>query len=210
MSQEKDERKRPHLRLVVNNPEKRAPRPSGDEEQFITLEELHSSQETIRPSFYYDMEPWHAKAYTSIERFLSLRGWPYGLDPHHGKLLVLPAASISPEMLEHGGTQQDELLIYVADDATGQGHCLSMEVILPFYSEDDSVMEEALLYAPLLQYGSLFLEENRHDGMLDLIYRLAFPVYPPALTDRLLDRMFSVAAHELTVTLKGLAEYPEE
>lgn len=210
MSQEKDERKRPNLRLVVNNPELRASRPATGEEEFIPLEELHESQESIRPAFYRDMEPWQAKAYTSIERFLNLRDWPYGLDPHHGRLLVLPAALICPEMLDHGATPEDELLAYVNEDATGQGLCLSIEAILPYYSDDETVMENAVLFAPLLQYGSLFLEENRNDGLLDLIYRIAFPLYPPALTDKYLDRMFTVAAHELSVALQGLSEYPEE
>ncbi|MBI1920779.1 MAG: hypothetical protein HYS23_06820 [Geobacter sp.] len=209
MTQEKDERKRPNLRLVVNNPEKRVSRPAAGADEFISLEELYQQQEAIRPDFYRDMEAWQAKAYTSIERFLNLRDWPYGLDPHHGRLLVLPAALICPEMLDHGASQEDELLIYVTEDATGQGLCLSLEAILPYYSDDEAVMEDAILFAPILQYGSLFLEENRHDGMLDIIYRLAFPLYPPALTEKYLDRMFNVAAQELSVALQGLGEFPE-
>jgi len=87
--------------------------------------------------------------------------------------------------------------------------CLSLEMILPYYSEDESVMEDALLYSPVFQYGALFIEENRHDGLLDLVYRLGFPLYPPALTGRILERLFTLVAHELTDALQGLYEFPE-
>ena len=83
------------------------------------------------------------------------------------------------------------------------------ETILPYWSEDETIMEEALLYAPILQFGTLFLEENQQDGLLDLIYRLGFPLYPPALTGRLLDRLFAIAAYELGEIFRFLAENPE-
>ena len=97
----------------------------------------------------------------------------------------------------------------MAEDATGKGLCLSLEMMLPYWSEDEAIMEETLLYAPVFQYGALFLEENRQDGLLDLIYRLGFPLYPPAPTDKLLDRLFSIASYELAEILRSLAEYPE-
>ncbi|HEY6839199.1 MAG TPA: hypothetical protein VI389_10685, partial [Geobacteraceae bacterium] len=96
MGDEKDERKRSHLRLVVNNVEKRAPRPAEGGEDFIALEELVAQRDMLRGNFYRDMDPWQAKAYAAIERFLGARQWPYGLDPHHGRLLVLPALVVSP------------------------------------------------------------------------------------------------------------------
>ena len=40
MAQDKDDRKRPHLRLVVNNVEQRKPRPATGEEDFVPLEAL--------------------------------------------------------------------------------------------------------------------------------------------------------------------------
>ena len=70
-------------------------------------------------------------------------------------------------------------------------------------------MEDALLYSPIFQYGALFLEENRQDGLLDLIYRLGFPLYPPALTARLLDRLFTIAAFELRETLRCLMDFSD-
>lgn len=210
MAHDKDDRKRPHLRLVVDNAEKRPPRPAGDDEVSIPLEELIARRDYFRPLFYDGLERLQAKACEALERFLIGRGWPYGLDPHHGRLIVLPAGAVCPEAAEYGGLQQDELLLYISDDASGKGGCLSLEMVLPFYSEDEAVMEDALLYSPLFQYGALFLEENRQDDLLDLIYRLGFPIYPPALTPRLIDRLFGAAAYELKETLRSLAEYPGE
>jgi len=210
MTHEKDDRKRPHLRLVVDNAEKRNPRPAENDEVSIPLEELVGRRDLFRPEFYGGMERWQAKAYESLERFLLGRGWPYGLDPHHGRLMVLPAGVVCPEAADCGGGQQDEVLLYIAEDAMGKGGCLTLEMVLPFYSEDEAAMEDALLYSPFFQYGALFLEENRQDGVLDLIYRLGFPVYPPALTTRLIDRLFGAAAFELKETLGSLAEYAGE
>ncbi len=209
MTQEKDERKRAHLRLVVNNEDQRKPRAVAGEEEFIPFEQLIARRDIYRADFYHDMGPWQAKAYTFIERFMESRRWLYGLDPQHGRLLVLPIAAICPDAIEQGGSSQDEALIYIAEDTSGEGLCLSLETILPFWSEDESVMEDALIYAPIFQYGALFLEENRQDGLLDLIYRLGFPIYPTALTVRLLDRFFAISAYELRQTLRNLAEYPE-
>lgn len=209
MTEETDDRKRSHLRLVVNNAEKRSPRPTGCEDDFITLEELVLRREEIRPLFYRDMDRRTEKAYGVIERFLVRQGWPYGLDPNHGKPVVLPAAVVCPESLSNGIDPGDEVLLFVTEDAAGKGMCLSLEMILPYYSEDESVMEDALLYSPVFQYGALFIEENRHDGLLDLVYRLGFPLYPPALTGRILERLFTLVAHELTDALQGLYEFPE-
>jgi len=209
MTQDKDERKRSHLRLVVNNPEMRGGRPAKGDEAGIPFEVLVEKRHELSVDFYRGIDPWHTKAYQGIERHLGRRGWLYGLDPQHGRLLVIPAATVCPEVLEHGGTPQDELLLFVADDPTGLGLCLCMEMILPFWSDDDAVMEEALFYAPIYPYGALFLEENRSDGCLDLIYRLSFPLYPPALTERLLEKLFAVARYELRETLVGLDEFPE-
>ncbi|HEY6837587.1 MAG TPA: hypothetical protein VI389_02470, partial [Geobacteraceae bacterium] len=200
---------RSHLRLVVNNVEKRAPRPADGGEDFIALEELVAQRDMLRDDFYRGMDPWHVKAYAAIERFLGLKQWPYGLDPHHGRLLVLPALVVSPEVAEFGVSPQDELLLSVTEDVTKKGLCLSAEMILPFYSEDDAVMEDALLYSPMFPYGTLFLEENRQDGFLDLVYRLAFPLYPPTPTTKLLDKMFAVASFELVETMRSLADYPD-
>jgi hypothetical protein len=209
MTHEKDDRKRPHLRLVVNNVEQRKPRPAAGEDDFISLETLVAKRETFRPEFYSGLHGWQVKAYNSLERYLSRKQWEYGLDPQHGRLLVLPVFVVCPEAIELSGAPQDEILIYVAEDATGQGSCVSIETILPYWSEDESVMEDALLYSPIFQYGALFLEENRQDGLLDLIYRLGFPLYPPALTGRLLDRLFAIAAFELGETLRSLTDYSE-
>jgi len=209
MTHEKDDRKRPHLRLVVNNVEQRKPRPAAGEDDFISLETLVAKRETFRPEFYSGLHGWQEKAYNSLERYLSRKQWDYGLDPQHGRLLVLPVFVVCPEAIELSGAPQDEILIYVAEDATGQGSCVSIETILPYWSEDESVMEDALLYSPIFQYGALFLEENRQDGLLDLIYRLGFPLYPPALTGRLLDRLFAIAAFELGETLRSLTDYSE-
>jgi hypothetical protein len=144
-----------------------------------------------------------------MERYLAAKGWDYGLDPQHGKLLVLPVTAICPEIREHCPAQQDEVLIYLAEDAAGLGYCLSIETILPYWSEDEAVMEDVLLYSPIFQYGAMFLEENRQDGLLDLIYRLGFPLYPPALTGRLMDRLFSITAHEVGESLRSLLDYSE-
>jgi hypothetical protein len=209
MTQEKDDRKRPHLRLVVNNEEQRKPRPANGEEDFIPLETLVSSRESFRPEFYGGMHRWQVKAYNALERYLSRNNCDYGLDPKHGRLLVIPVSFICPEVKEHCPAQQDEVLIYLAEDASGQGYCLSIETILPYWSEDEAVMEDVLLYSPIFQYGALFLEENRQDGLLDLIYRLGFPLYPPALTGRLLDRLFAITAFELGESIRSLIDYSE-
>ena len=209
MARDDDERKRPHLRLVVDNVEKRNARPAGGEGSFITLDELTARREELRPGFYTSLAPWQAKVYERVERFLVAKGWPYGLDPFHGKLLVVPAEAVCPAAAEQGGGYKDELLVHVAESSAGGGFCLSLEMVLPFWSDDDSVMEEALIFGPIHQYGCLFLEENKGDGYLDLIYRLAFPLQPPALTGRLLEKLFAIAGFELAETLKNLAEYPE-
>ncbi len=208
MTHDKDKDNRPQLRLVVNNAEKRKPRPSASEDDFISFEELVTQREAFRSEFYRGMDRLQKTAYEELERFFTDKGLPYGLDPRHGRLLVLPAGAVCPETAEHGGAQEDEVLVYLAEDVTGQGLCLSLEMLLPYYSEDEAVMEDAFLFAPVNQYGTLFLEENRHDSFLDLIYRLALPLYPPDMTARLLDRMFVIAAYELKETLRALAEYP--
>lgn len=209
MTEETDDRKRSHLRLVVNNPDKRSSRPSSGEDDYITLEELVAGKEKIRPLYYRDIERPVMKACIAVERFLGKKGWTYGLDPHHGKPIVIPAAFVCPESTLSSADPRDEVLLFVSDDATGRGLCFSLEIILPFYSEDEALMEEALLYSPVFQYGTLFLEENRQDGYLDMIYRLGFPLYPPALTGRILDRLFAIADHEVGEALRGLAEYPD-
>jgi hypothetical protein len=123
--------------------------------------------------------------------------------------MVLPVGIVVPEMADFGGVYHDEMLVMVGEDMTGEGMILSLETILPFYSEDEAVMEESLLYAPILSYGALFLEENRQDGYLDLIYRLAFPLFSASTTDKLFGRMFAVAAHEMREVMQNLLEYPE-
>jgi hypothetical protein len=208
MKKDSDDRKRSHLRLVVNNPDKRKPGPVGSEDDFITLEELIVQRESLTPLFYQGVEQLQGKAYQAVERFLAARGWPYGLDPHHGQPLVLPALAVCPGALAHGMVPQDELLVFISEDAGGMGLCLSMEMIMPFYSDDESVMEEALLYSPVLQYGSLFIEENHQDGLLDLIYRLGFPLYPPFPSTRIMERLFAVVAHEVDDALGALSDYP--
>lgn len=208
MSKDKDERKRSHLRLVVNNAEMRSARPLAPEQEFVPLEELIANRDVFRSAFYRGMGRLQTKGYQSLERFLAGRGAPYGIDPVHGKVMVLPAGHLSPEALEYG-SPQDEVLLSISEDAGGTGLCFSLEMILPYFSEDDQVMEEALLFAPVLQYGALFLEENPHDGMLDLIYRLAVPLYPPVLTARLAERMFSIFSFELKETFLTLSDYPE-
>ncbi|RNC73142.1 MAG: hypothetical protein ED859_00085 [Desulfuromonadales bacterium] len=210
MDNDRDERKRPqHLRLVVNNPDKRNARPATGEESFVSFEELVAKRDGLRPDFYRGLGRWQTRAYEKLEVQLARRQWPYGLDPQHGRLVVIPAEVVCPETLEHGGTPQDEVLIFAADDPTGQGICLSLEMILPFWSDDDAVMEDALFTAPILPYGMLFLEENRNDNYLDLIYRLSFPLFPSALTTRLLERFFAVARYELAETLAVLDAFPE-
>jgi hypothetical protein len=210
MTKDKDKQNRPQLRLVVNNAEKRNPRPTGSEEDIISLKELCAKRDVFRPDFYRGMDRWQAKAYEVLERFLARQKLPYGLDSRHGRLLVLSAGVFLAETGEPGGTSQDEVLIYVTEDVTGQGLCLSLEMLLPFYSEDEAVMEDVFLYVPVHQYGTLFLEENPRDGLLDLIYCLSFPLYPPALTSRLLARLFAIAVFELQETLRNLAEYQGE
>ena len=204
----KDERKRSHLKLVVNNAEIRSARPAGGEQEFIPLEELIANRERFQAPFYRGMARTQSKGYQALERYLQGKGVPYGVDPVHGKVLVLPAGDLSPEAREFG-SPQDEVLLSIAEDAGGSGLCFSLEMILPYFSEDDAVMEEALLFAPVLQYGALFLEENPHDGLLDLIYRLAVPLYPPLLTARLAERMFAIFSFELKETFLALSDYPE-
>ncbi|HWI40249.1 MAG TPA: hypothetical protein VNX25_02030 [Verrucomicrobiae bacterium] len=207
---EKDDKKREHLRLVVNNVEKRSGRPAATpEDPYIPVEELALRRETLRPLFYDGIVPLHAKAYEAVERFLSARGLPYGLDPHHGRVVVLPAVAVCPDEGEFGN-EQDEALIFAADDVTGSGLCLSVEMVIPFFDDDPVVMEEALLYSPILQYGAVFLEENRQDGLLDLIYRVSFPLYPPAPTPRVLSKLLAVAEHEIREVLRSLFEYDEK
>ena len=208
MTKDKDERKRSHLKLVVNNPEIRSARPATGEQEFVPLEDLIANRDGFRPSFYAGMGRLQTKGYRSLERFLQAKGAPYGIDPIHGKVMVLPAGELSQESREFG-SPQDEVLLSIAEDAGGTGLCFSMEMILPYFSEDDAVMEEALLFAPVLQYGALFLEENPHDGLLDLIYRLAVPLFPPLLTTRLAQRMFSIFSFELKETFMALSDYPE-
>jgi len=208
MKKDKDERKMSHLKLVVNNAEVRSARPAGGEQEFIPLDDLIANRDAFRPAFYRGMGRLQTKAYQTLERFLEQRKAPYGIDPVHGKVLVLPAGDLSPESREFG-SPQDEVLLSVAEDAGGTGLCFSLEMILPYFSEDDAVMEEALLFAPVLQYGALFLEENPHDGLLDLIYRLSVPLFPPLLTSRLADRMFSIFGFELKETFLALSDYPE-
>lgn len=208
MKKDKDERKMSHLKLVVNNAEVRSARPAGGEQEFIPLEELIQRRDVFRPAFYRGMGRQQARGYQALERFLEKRNSPYGIDPVHGKVLVLPAGDLSAEAREYG-SPQDEVLLSISEDAGGTGLCFSLEMILPYFSEDDAVMEEALLFAPVLQYGALFLEENPHDGLLDLIYRLAVPLFPPLLTARLAERMFSIFAFELKETFLALSDYPE-
>lgn len=208
MERNKDERKRPPLRLVVNNDKRQPPPVVTDDDGFMSIEELIADRERLREAFFTGLPRRQAKAFTMVERFLIEKRWPHGLDPNHGRLLVLPAQVFSPEIEQYGGTQQDELLIAVTDDATGSGLCLSLEISLPFYDDDPGIMEDAVLYSPILQYGSLFLEENRQ-GYLNLIYRIAFPLYPPALTQGIVARFFAAAALEVADTLHALAEYPD-
>ena len=210
MTLDKDDRKRPHLRLVVNNAEKRSAHSPRGEEVLLPLKDLVAMRDQVRPLFFEGLERRFSKAYGAIERFLEQKGWPYGFDPQHGPLIVLPAEAVCPEAEQQEGGHQDEIILYVTEDATGEGLCLSLEMILPFYSEEEAVMEDALLFAPVFQYGTLFLEENQQDQGLDLIYRLGFPIYPPALTRRLLQRFTAIAAVELKEILRTLAEYPEE
>jgi len=208
MKKDKDERKMSHLKLVVNNAEVRSARPAGGEQEFIPLEELILRRDVFRPAFYRGMGRQQTRSYQALERFLEKRNAPYGIDPVHGKVLVLPAGDLSPEAREYG-SPQDEVLLSISEDAGGTGLCFSLEMILPYFSEDDAIMEEALLFAPVLQYGALFLEENPHDGLLDLIYRLAVPLYPPLLTSRLAERMFAIFGFELKETFLALSDYPE-
>ena len=68
MAQDKDERKRGHLRLVVNNEEQRKPRPVTGGEDFIPFETLIAKLDIFRPEFYHGMGRWQTKAYSAIER----------------------------------------------------------------------------------------------------------------------------------------------
>jgi hypothetical protein len=205
MADDKDERKRTHLRLVVDNVEKRGSRPDGGND-IIPFQELAARREEFREAFYAGLDRRQAEAYQGLEEYFADSKWPYGLDPLHGKLFVLPVGAVVPEMVDSGSGFVDEILVMVAEDGTEDGISLSLEMILPFYSDDESVMEEALLYSPMLPYGALFLEENRQDGLLDLIYRIAFPLFPPAPEQALFHRFIQVAAYELGETMRAFAE----
>ena len=209
MTVDKDDRKRPHLRLVVNNADKRGGHAPRGEETFISLNDLVAMRDEVRPHFYRGLEPAYVKAYETIERFVDMKGWPCGLDAQHGPLIVLPAEAILEEPGGENEGHPDEMIVYITEDLSGQGLCLSLEMILPFYSEEEAVMEDALLFSPVFQYGTLFLEENQQDQALDLIYRFGFPICPPALTATVLGRLFAIAAFELKEILRSLAEYPE-
>src|SRR5690242_2976188 len=99
MAQDKDDRKRPHLRLVVNNEEQRKPRPAGSEEDFLTLDTLLAKREHFRPEFYRGMGRPQAKAYEALERYLGRRKRAYGLDPQHGRLMVLSIGAVCPDAI---------------------------------------------------------------------------------------------------------------
>ncbi len=60
MAHDKDDRKRSHLRLVVDNAAQRSTRPVGDELESIPLEELIARRDDFRPLFYRGMERWQA------------------------------------------------------------------------------------------------------------------------------------------------------
>lgn len=204
MSDEKDEKKRNHLRLVVNNEKRMSPRKAADD--FIPLDELVARRDDVRPQFYTDIPGWQGKVYINLERFLLDQGIPYGLDPHHGRVIVIPAIHLAPASVDFGAVLQDEVLLYVSEDVTGKGLCISLEMVLPFFSDDPVDMEEALLSTPIVQYGTYFLEENPQDGLLDLIYRVTFPAFPPGLTNRLMERLLAVGAYEITETMRVLTE----
>ena len=71
-------------------------------------------------------------------------------------------------------------------------------------------MEDALLFSPVFQYGTLFLEENQQDQALDLIYRFGFPVVSPRLDDQILSRLFAIVAFELKEILAALPNIRRE
>ena len=206
MERETDDRKKPQLRLVVNNAEKRSPRPTEPEVPLISLEELLVNRDAMRDHYYRGMDPKLEQGYRVIERFLEGKEWQYGLDPHHGRPVVLPAGTVCAQAVEIG-SPQDEILLFMESDGGENGLCLALEMILPFGSDDDTEMESALLYGtPVLQYGSIFLDENPHDGMLDLVYRLAVPIMPPELTDALLERVVTIAGMEIRDAILSLSE----
>ncbi len=206
MERDTDDRKKPQLKLVVNNAEKRSPRPKEAEAPLIPLEELLANRDALRDTFYGGMAAPLEEGYRVIERFLADIGWEYGLDPHHGRPIVLPAGTVSALAAEIG-SPQDEILLFMEADGGNNGLCLALEMILPFGSDDDTEMESALLYGtPVLQYGTIFLDENPHDGMLDLVYRLAVPVIPPELTDGLLKRVVTIAGLEIADAIQSLSE----
>lgn len=206
MERDTDDRKKPQLKLVVNNAEKRSPRPAEPETPLIPLEELLANRNTMRDDFYRGMTPQLEEGYRTIERFLDGTGWQYGLDPHHGRPVVLPAGTVCPRAAEVG-SPQDEILLFMEPDGGENGLCLALEMILPFGSDDDAEMESALLYGtPVLQYGTIFLDENPHDGMLDLVYRLAMPILPPELSTAILERIMIIAGLEIGDAIQSLAE----
>ena len=73
MTENNDERKRAHLRLVVNNVEKRSPRPEDGGEDVIPFEELAGMRDVMRPEFYRELGGKPTKAYESrnMERYWS-------------------------------------------------------------------------------------------------------------------------------------------
>lgn len=204
MSEEKDDKKRNHLRLVVNNEKRVTPRKTADD--FIPLEDLVASRDDVRPDFYTDIPPWQGKVYILLEKFLLDQGISYGLDPHHGRVIVIPVIHLAPASVDFGAVAQDEALLYVSEDITGKGLCVSLEMVLPFFSDDPIDMEDALLSTPIVQFGTYFLEENPQDGLLDLIYKVTFPAFPPGLTPRVIERLLTVGAYEITETLRVLTE----
>ena len=81
MSKEKDERPRPNLKLVVNNPDIQRPARKDPGSEYLPLEELVTRQEEFRPLFYQDLERGPTRAYTVIQGFRVKRGGPTVLIP---------------------------------------------------------------------------------------------------------------------------------
>jgi hypothetical protein len=176
----------------------------------VPLSDLCSRKEEYRPQFYHGLDEQQTQAFEAIEAFITSKEWTYGLDPEHGRMIVIPAGTVVPEVADLSGSSLDEILLFISRDPTGTGLCVTVEMVMPFYSEDDAVMEDSLLYAPLLPYGTLFLEENGNDRFLDLIYRVAFPLFPPEADQAIFARLFGVAAGELRELFRYFSEYPEE
>jgi len=74
VSTELEERLRPHLRLVVNNPNK-AGRVSAPVVQPLQFAELVVNRETLRADYYAGMDRQTAKACRIIERSLAAHDW---------------------------------------------------------------------------------------------------------------------------------------